>query len=45
MIHKCTSTHGGGDKNMAWFAGLVLGLEIHLFAEILAAHHAQLLVA
>ena len=34
MIQKCMFTSGGGDKNMAWFVDLVLGLEIHLFAKI-----------
>ena len=34
VIQKYTFTYGGGDKNMAWFVGLDLGLENHLFAEI-----------
>ena len=45
MIQKCTFTYGGGDKNMVWFVGLVLGLGIHLFAEIQVVDHAQPLVA
>ena len=34
VIQKCTFIYGGGDKNMAWLVDMVLGLGIHLFAEI-----------
>ena len=43
-ISSDTKVHShiwGGDKNMAWYVSLVLGLEIHSFAEIQVVHHAQ----